>query len=113
MTLAGQPPTKSFETILAGAVPRRPARLATAVLSTMVDKIVGGELLPESSLPTESALCEVFGVSRTVIREALKLLEDLKDCHDGSCCPHGRRSMLALSRDELARRFQRPGAVPL
>ena len=41
----------------------------------MVDKIVGGELLPESSLPTESTLCEVFGVSRTVIREALKLLE--------------------------------------
>ena len=75
MTLAGQPSTRSFETILAGAVPRRPARLATAVLSTMVDKIVGGELLPESSLPTESALCEVFGVSRTVIREALKLLE--------------------------------------
>jgi len=75
VTLAGQPSTKSFETILAGAVPRRPARLATAVLSTMVDKIVGGELLPESSLPTESALCEVFGVSRTVIREALKLLE--------------------------------------
>ena len=75
MTQAGQPPTKNFETILAGAVPRRPARLATAVLLTMVDKIVGGELLPESSLPTESALCEVFGVSRTVIREALKLLE--------------------------------------
>jgi len=75
VTLPGQPPTKSFETIWAGAVPRRPARLATAVLSTMVDKIVGGELLPESSLPTESALCEVFGVSRTVIREALKLLE--------------------------------------
>ena len=75
VTLAGQPPTKSFETILAGAVPRRPARLATTVLSTVVDKIVGGELLPESSLPTESTLCEVFGVSRTVIREALKLLE--------------------------------------
>ncbi|MGO9964671.1 MAG: FadR/GntR family transcriptional regulator [Acidimicrobiales bacterium] len=75
MTLAGQPPTKSFEAIVAGAVPRRPARLATAVLATMVDKIVGGELLPGSSLPTESALCEVFGVSRTVIREALKLLE--------------------------------------
>jgi DNA-binding FadR family transcriptional regulator len=75
VTPAGQPPTKSFESILAGAVPRRPARLATAVLLTMVDKIVGGELLPESSLPTESTLCEIFGVSRTVIREALKLLE--------------------------------------
>jgi DNA mismatch repair ATPase MutL len=37
----------------------------------------------------------------------------LKDCKDGSCCPHGRRAMLSLNRDELARRFQRPGAVPL
>jgi DNA mismatch repair protein MutL len=46
-------------------------------------------------------------------REALALLESLKECRDGSCCPHGRRAMLALSREELARRFQRPGAVPL
>ena len=46
-------------------------------------------------------------------KEALRLLEDLKDCRDGSCCPHGRRAMLALSREELARRFQRPGAPPL
>jgi DNA-binding FadR family transcriptional regulator len=75
VTLAGQSPTKSFETILAGAAPRRPARLGTAVILTIVDKIVGGDLPPESSLPTESTLCEVFGVSRTVIREALKLLE--------------------------------------
>ncbi len=92
MTQAGQPPTKNFETILAGAVPRRPARLATAVLLTMVDKIVGGELPPESSLPTESALCEVFGVSRTVIREALKLLEAkglvrVRQGHGTTVCP--------------------------
>lgn len=46
-------------------------------------------------------------------REALQLVEDLKDCDDGSCCPHGRRAMLALGREELARRFQRPGAPPL
>ena len=46
-------------------------------------------------------------------KEALRLLEDLKDCEDGSCCPHGRRAMLSLNREELARRFQRPGAVPL
>jgi DNA mismatch repair protein MutL len=46
-------------------------------------------------------------------KEALRLLEDLRQCRDGTCCPHGRRSMLSLDRDELARRFQRPGAVPL
>ncbi|MBI4376020.1 MAG: DNA mismatch repair endonuclease MutL [Elusimicrobia bacterium] len=43
-------------------------------------------------------------------REALRLLEELKDCRDGGSCPHGRRAILALGRDELARRFQRPGA---
>lgn len=44
--------------------------------------------------------------------EALKLLEDLKGCKDGTCCPHGRPSMISLNRDELARRFRRPGAPP-
>ena len=42
--------------------------------------------------------------------EALALLEALRLCEDGARCPHGRPSMLALSRDELARRFGRPGA---
>ena len=46
-------------------------------------------------------------------QEALKLLDDLKDCQDGSACPHGRRAILALNREELAQRFQRPGAPPL
>ncbi|MFA6317607.1 MAG: DNA mismatch repair endonuclease MutL [Elusimicrobiota bacterium] len=43
-------------------------------------------------------------------REALALLETLKDCRDGTSCPHGRPTMLAFSRDELARRFDRSGA---
>lgn len=45
--------------------------------------------------------------------EAMRLIEDLKDCRDGSSCPHGRRAILSLNREELARRFQRPGAPPL
>lgn len=44
--------------------------------------------------------------------EALRLLEDLKACRDGTCCPHGRPSMISLNREELARRFRRPGAPP-
>lgn len=35
-----------------------------------------GQLSPSSQLPTESMLCDMFGVSRTVIREALILLEE-------------------------------------
>lgn len=45
--------------------------------------------------------------------EALRLLEDLKECADGSACPHGRRTIFSLNREELARKFQRPGAPPL
>ena len=45
--------------------------------------------------------------------EALRLVEDLKKCEDATCCPHGRPSMLSLDRNELARRFKRPGAPPL
>jgi GntR family galactonate operon transcriptional repressor len=60
------------------AWPRRPQRLATAVVASLVDRIVGGELAQGSTMPTELALCETFGVSRTVIREAVKSLEAMR-----------------------------------
>ena len=37
-------------------------------------QIVAGKLLPGGRLPSERALCSLFGVSRTTIREALKSL---------------------------------------
>lgn len=45
--------------------------------------------------------------------EAARLVEDLRRCEDGTCCPHGRPSMLSMDRQELARRFGRPGAPPV
>jgi len=38
--------------------------------------ILGGTFRPGSQLPTEAELCEMLGVSRTVVREALRVLED-------------------------------------
>jgi GntR family transcriptional regulator len=38
--------------------------------------IVGGTFRPGSQLPIEAELCETLGVSRTVVREALRMLED-------------------------------------
>lgn len=60
------------------AVPgrNRGDRLGTLVLATLVDDIVGGRYPRGTTLPTESELCERFGVSRTVVRESVKLLQD-------------------------------------
>lgn len=55
--------------------PRRPARLAHAVVESLTDSIVSGALPSGSTLPVEPELCETFGVSRITIREAVKLLE--------------------------------------
>ena len=38
--------------------------------------ILGGTFRPGSQLPTEAELCEMLGVSRTVVREALRVLEE-------------------------------------
>ena len=54
---------------------RRPARLASVIFEALGDRIIGGELSAGDVLPTEPALCEEFGFSRTVVREGLKLLE--------------------------------------
>ncbi len=44
-------------------------------------------------------------------QEAVALLLDLSKVRQARNCPHGRPTMLALNRTELARRFGRPGAV--
>lgn len=53
----------------------RPARLASLVFEELGHRIIGGALTDGDVLPTEPALCEEFGFSRTVVREGLKLLE--------------------------------------
>ena len=59
----------------APAVGRRPRNLALAVVDTLADRIREGRLGPGAKLATESALMTEFGVSRTVIREALSKLQ--------------------------------------
>jgi DNA-binding FadR family transcriptional regulator len=56
---------------------RRPAeRLSVAVVSELVEFIVTGEIAEGELLPPEGPLSEYFGVSRTVIRESVKRLEE-------------------------------------
>ncbi|GID30311.1 FadR/GntR family transcriptional regulator [Paractinoplanes brasiliensis] len=55
---------------------RRAERLSVAVVSELVELIVTGQLAENELLPPEGPLSEHFGVSRTVIRESVKRLEE-------------------------------------
>jgi DNA-binding FadR family transcriptional regulator len=55
---------------------RRPATLAKAVTAELVERVVRGVHPPGTALPPEPVLCEMFAVSRTVIREAVKILQE-------------------------------------
>jgi GntR family transcriptional regulator len=50
--------------------------LTSAAEQEIRSAIAGGVYRPGAQLPAESALVEMLGVSRTVVREALRLLED-------------------------------------
>lgn len=58
----------------AAALPR-PRRLASAVEDALLEAIITEVVAPGETLPPEPALCETYGVSRTVVREAIKSLE--------------------------------------
>ncbi|OWT79243.1 FadR/GntR family transcriptional regulator [Achromobacter sp. HZ28] len=59
------------------AVParRRPRSLAQELVDSLSAQIHSGEIVPGAKLPTESEIMRAFGVSRTVVREALSRLQ--------------------------------------
>ncbi len=62
---------------LAAAVKREPTPMfGVAVVEALVDAIVSGSFQPGDLLPPEGPLSEQFGVSRTVIRESVKRIEE-------------------------------------
>ena len=74
--------TEPFEAV----VPRRRGRgLAHGLVDDLGDKIRSQQLRPGDKLPTESAIMQVYGVSRTVVREALSKLQagGLVETHHG------------------------------
>jgi DNA-binding FadR family transcriptional regulator len=64
----------------------RPSRLANAVIERLLLRILDGEFQPGGDLPPEAALAQEFAVSRTILREALKALEEKRVL----CIRHGR-----------------------
>lgn len=68
-------PPARFGFISSHEVPRRRQRLAQAVVSSIIDTVVSGAARAGVVLPPEPVLAESFGVSRSTVREAMKLLE--------------------------------------
>ena len=54
----------------------RAPKLGATVVHQIVNDIVRGALQPGSSLPAEGDLCDRFSVSRTVIRESVKIVQE-------------------------------------
>lgn len=54
---------------------RRPRNLALGLVETLTGRIRDGVLVPGDRLPTEASFMVEFGVSRTVVREALSKLQ--------------------------------------
>jgi len=52
--------------------------LSDAVFEQLRDKIVSGEMEAGAKLPSERVLCEMLGVNRGAVREALKRLEQAR-----------------------------------
>lgn len=87
---------------------RRPERPRYGdVVSGIRDLIIEGELTPGSRVP-ERILCERFGVSRTPLREALKVLasEGLIDL-----LPNRGARIVDLTEDDIEEMFQVMGAL--
>ena len=57
------------------ALRRRPRTLALELVDALGDRIRDGRFAPGDKLPTEAAVMEEFGVSRTVVREAISKLQ--------------------------------------
>ncbi|MGE4219533.1 MAG: GntR family transcriptional regulator [Alphaproteobacteria bacterium] len=77
------------------------------VVARVRDMIVEGELLPGTKVP-ERLLCERFGISRTPLREALKVLasEGLVDLH-----PNRGATVSALTAESIDEVFPVMGAL--
>jgi DNA-binding FadR family transcriptional regulator len=58
-----------------GPTSRRPRTLALELVSSIGDRIRAGRIRQGDKLPTEAAIMAEFGVSRTVVREALSKLQ--------------------------------------
>lgn len=89
--------TRASETP-AEARPARKPKLTAQVIDNLRNRIESGDLVPGAKLPTESMLVQQFGVSRTVVREAIAAL-----AADGYVEPRQGAGVFVLARPMVTR----------
>jgi len=52
-------------------------RISETIVDQVFQAILRGDLKPKDKLPSENELCEIFGVSRVTVREAIRYLDQL------------------------------------
>lgn len=62
------------DTVIQDPKPERRPKLADRLVAELRSQVVAGKLAAGQKLPTESRLTETYGVSRTVVREAIAAL---------------------------------------
>jgi len=93
---------------LLGVRATRPPRLAEQLYTQIYKQIESGQFPVNSKLPSEAELCEAFGVSRPVVREALSRLHT-----DGVVeTQRGAGSFVRLRRDAELFRLAPIGGLP-
>ena len=87
--------------------PRRGTRLYELVARQVEEMILSGQLALGDKLPSETELCEQFSVSRTVVREAIKVLTDKglvrPEPGRGTFVAHPDADLLVTSMDTILR----------
>ena len=65
--------------------------LAEEVSSLIREQINDGKLTKGEKLPTEPELMKLFGVGRSTVREAIKMLVNIPECTTGTGYFRGKR----------------------
>jgi len=84
------------QTVDGPRVERKP-KLAERVVSALRGRVMAGEFAPGQKLPTENQLSAMFGVSRTVVREAIATL-----AADGLVAPRQGAGVFVMERPTRA-----------
>lgn len=75
MTAAKQPKAASYAGV--GSTLSRSPKVASRLAHRLVDEILSGDLADGNPLPPEREMAAAYGVGRTTVREALRVLENL------------------------------------